>query len=173
MSLKTELESLKQKADLMGVSYHANIGVEKLKAKIESYTGGAVEEIEVPKGQETLGQKKARLRKESDVRIRVKVNCLNPMKQSYDGEIFEAGNSYIGTIKVFVPFNVEAWYLPKIIIDLLREKQYQHHYEETVNGKKINKQKWVKEFNVVELEPLTKKELDELAATQRANHSID
>ena len=169
-----ELESLKQKADLMGITYHPSIGLEKLRNKIEVELNiNSTDQIALPKNVETLGQKKARLRKEADIRVRCKVVCMNPQKQAWDGEFITVGNKFIGDIKVFVPFNVEAWHLPKIIIEALKEKQYMMHIPATSPNKNNAKQKWVKEFNVVILDPLTKQELIELATAQRAAGNLE
>jgi hypothetical protein len=175
---KTEIELLRERADRMGVKYHPTIGKDKLKEKIDLKLSGAVEPIEQvqqrPKG-ETPIQRKARLRKESARLVRVRVTCMNPNKKEWEGEIFTASNSVVGTFKKYVPFNAEdGWHIPTIILKQIQERKCQiFQTVKNSRGQKMRKGKLVKEFAVEILPPLTSSELKELAQQQAISHSID
>lgn len=170
----TDLDALKAQADEMGISYHPSIGADKLKAKIveaeNAVPSSNKEEApqEEPAKEETVTQRKIRLRREAAALVRVRITCMNPAKREYEGEIFTAGNSVVGTYKKYVPFETEdGWHVPRIILEQLRDRQYQTFVTtQSSNGVKVRKGKLVKEFSVEVLDPLTDVELKELAQRQ-------
>lgn len=167
----TELDLLKEKADTMGISYHPSIGVEKLKEKIAAKT----ESITPKKNEkETIAQRNARLRKEANKLVRVRITCMNPMKKNWPGEIYSVANKAIGSIKKFIPFNAEeGFHVPQVILGILKEKMYQSFYVVNVKGRKVKRSKLVKEFAIEELPDLTIEELQELATKQAMAQSAD
>ncbi len=183
-----ELKSLKQRADQMSISYSPNIGLDTLRERVNGTLNGSTKE-EKPtvsparrpgnKQPLTEQQKKnmlsTRLRKESMKLVRVVVQCMNPNKRDSDGEIFTIGNAVIGTVKKFVPFNIEAGYhVPHIIYEMMRDRKYQHFVKKKLpNGQIQMKSVISPEFNVRVLDPLTPKEMENLAKRQALNHSID
>lgn len=188
MSDKSEIELLKERAKTLGVSFHPNIGLENLKTKIEEKLGAKEENSEnsseekvkatkenpgdVP--EETKIETQVRLRKEAQKLVRVRITCMNPNKKEIEGEFFTASNSLVGTIKKFVPFdNSEGWMVPQIILNMIQERECQVFYTKKVNGVKMRKGKLIKEFAVEILDPLTEKELKELADRQSKANSID
>jgi len=176
----TELDLLKERADKMGITYHPSIGLDKLKEKIAAHTSGEVVKDEpVPKGKqvkpkETEAQRNYRLRMEALKLKRVQITCLNPAKASWSGEIISIGNSAIGTIKEFIPFNAdEGWHLPVAIIEVLKERKFQSFYTKKVNGRSEKRSKLVREFAIGDLDPLTEEELKTLAAKQAKDEVED
>lgn len=196
-----ELESLKARADAMGLKYHPSIGLEKLREKVneavaadgplppdetnstDTNTGTDAaptapmtkdEDVKVP-GPETPEQKRARLKKEATALIRVNITCMNPAKNEWPGEIFTVGNSAVGTIKKYVPFNTsDGYHVPKMILDQIRERQCQIFVtDKSKNGVTVRKGKMIKEFAIEVLPALTQAELDELARRQAMAGSID
>jgi len=176
-----ELNMLKERADQMQVTYHPNIGLATLRAKIaaalntaETVAATVVDEVEaVP---ESIYEYKARMRAEAHALIRVVVNCMNPAKQLWEGEVFTVSNSVVGTVKKFIPFNAEAGYhIPRMIYNQLIERKCQVFYTHTDprTRMKTRKGKLINEFNVVVLPALTEGELKELAAAQAAANNID
>jgi hypothetical protein len=184
-----ELALLKQRADLMGIKYHPNISAEKLKAKIEEKKEGiqgvntefAGEEAatiqayeDVANGdtftqgrRETPAQINMKKRQEALRLVRVRVTNMNPLKSNMKGEIYSVGNSQIGFIKKFVPFNAEAgWHVPQIILTHMQEKKFMTHYEVKIGNKKIKKNKLVPELAIEILPPLTAEELHDLKQRQ-------
>ncbi len=185
-----ELATLKQRANLMGVTYHPAIGLEKLREKVFAKINSTenekedmpdeVEEIKPAKATraavvETEMQKRLRLKKEALALVRIRITCMNPAKKEWDGEIFTVGNSLIGSVSKFVPFSAdEGYHVPKIIFNALRDRMCQVFVEsKDAKGNKVRKGKLIREFNLEVLDQLTKDELDELAARQAARRAID
>ena len=89
------------------------------------------------------------------------------MKKLSQGEIFTVSNDVIGTIRKYIAFNTEdGYHVPKIILDMLKEKKYTAIIQTKGSGGTKTTTRELPAFNIVELEPLTQKELDALAAKQ-------
>jgi hypothetical protein len=180
-----ELAMLKERADIMGVKYHPNIKLEALKAKVnakmdgeDSYddeeadtivTNNEVMALEtsVPLMRETPAQLKAQRKQECLKLVRIRVACMNPVKANMKGEIVSVGNSEIGMIKKFVPFNAEqGWHVPNLILQELRNKQFVSHYDTKVGNKIVTKTKLIPEYSIEILDPLSAEELKDLAQRQ-------
>ena len=180
-----ELTALKARADLLKIPYHPSIGVEKLREKVanaingtEPVTAGAdpaPTPTPVNTGAETDGQRRARLRREANALVRIRVTCMNPAKKDWEGEIFATGNALVGSIKKYVPFNVDAgWHVPNMIYEMLQARQCQVFTTvKSARGVDIRQGKLIKEFAIEVMDPLTKDELQELAQRQALARSID
>lgn len=182
------LTVLKARADLMGVKYHPSISLEKLRDKVAAALaadGGAASEgeaaaVETPQAStgevvETEGQRKKRKKAEAAALVRIRISCMNPAKKEWDGEIFTAGNSLVGTFSKYVPFNAEeGWHVPKIILEMIQARQCQVFVSDrTARGVTVRKGKLIKEFAVEVLPALTPAELAELARRQAVAQSVD
>lgn len=163
----SELDLLKQRATQMGLKFHHNIGLEKLKQMVNDKLNGTQSEDDgaAPSAKLTKAQLKMQMRKEANKLVRVRVTCMNPNKKEWQGEFFAVSNSYIGTIKKYVPFGVE-WHVPEVILKMIEARQFQTFYNEKVKGRTVRKGRLVKEFGVERLPPLTEQELKELARRQ-------
>lgn len=172
-NIQTELESLKSRAKQMGLKFHPNIGLEKIKALVNSELP-TEEVISVDPTKETRVQRIVRLRKDAHKLVRVMISCNNPDKKEYEGEQFTAGNGAIGSVTKYVPFNNdEGWHVPQIVLNMIRERKCQVFSWTTVNGRKVKKGKQIKEFNITILDPLTLEELDDLKERQAIAQTID
>jgi len=172
----SELETLKKRADLMGIQYRANIGIDKLKEKIQLKLGKEPEvKTKEPVGErnylteeEWLAKQKIQERKNIGKLVRIRVTCMNPAKKNWEGEIISVGSAKIGTFKKYVPFNAEqGWHVPQIIYEELKNRKCSVFY--TVkgnNGDKVRKAKLVPEFSIELLDPLSPEELKDLAKQQ-------
>jgi hypothetical protein len=156
-----ELEVLKDRADTMGIKYHPNISVEKLRERIN-------EQLE--SGTETKTVKKDSRFGDGLELVRVNITCMNPAKKDWSGEIITGGNSQIGTVRKFVPFNTEnGWHVPKVIFNILKERKFQAFRNVSgKNGITVRQGYMVNEFAIEELPPLTKEELAQLQKEQAA-----
>ena len=174
-----ELTSLKQRADLLGLSYHPSIGLEKLRDKVNATLASQEEtkpeEVAQDPVTETLDQKRRRLRDEAAKLVRIRVTCMNPNKKEWEGEIITAGNAGVGTYKKYIPFNAdEGWHVPNIIYQVLKSRECQVFYTVTgPRGNKFRKGKLIKEFAIEVLPPLTEEELKDLAQRQAMSKSVD
>lgn len=118
-----------------------------------------VKEVQVT--EETIGQKKARLRKEANRLVRCIVSSMDKDKAELNGEIFSFGSSMTGFIKKFVPFGIE-WHVPVSILDSLRDKKMVSTRTRNTPKGPIKETLEVPAYNIVELAPLTEQELQDL-----------
>lgn len=172
--IPSERETLKARADLLGIKYKANTPTETLKELIYGKEEAETEEVSEPVA-ETREQRIKRIRDHATKLIRVNVTCMNPAKRELQGEIFTVSNSLLATVRKMVLFNTkDGYHVPQIILDVMREKQFQTFY--TVKGKggvDIAKSKLVREYAIEVLPPLTPQELKELARVQAMRSAKD
>ena len=180
-----ELKTLKDRADLMGITYHPSIGLEKLREKVKATIEGQPEEVEVDPGKEawkehrdaklTAQEQRKKLQDEARKLVRIRLTCMNPAKSEYTGEIFTVGNSVVGTYKNFVPFNNdEGWHVPHIMYEMLRDRTCQIFTTVKLPGGGSHRQgKLIKEFAIEVLPSLSTKELEELARKQAVGRTVD
>lgn len=165
---KEMLAQLKKKADLMGVSYSPNIGIDTLRERINSKLEGTLEEEPVPekKEGETRIERRNRLRKAALKLVRVNISCMNPSKRNHQGAIIAVENSFIKDRR-FVPFNTD-WHIPQMMLDMMRETKMQAFVtRKNKHGVEYKVGKLVPEYNIAVLPPLTDKEIKELAQRQQ------
>lgn len=184
----TRLESLKKKADTLGIKYKSNISEATLAEKInkvladeatakeasdadddedpeaESKTEEAVVVKAQPK-EDAAEQRKRSLRMH-----RVIVRPVDPRRTQLKGEIVTAGNGSIGVTGKYIPFNNEAGYhVPEILLNALKDRQFTEFYTVTdQHGNEQTKSRQRKAFIIETLDPLTEAELAEIRARQRA-----
>lgn len=166
---KEDLKVLKERADKLDIKYSPNISYEKLQDRINEKLNDKNTETE-NKNEEPVIKKEhptVMAKKRANELIRVIVTCKNPNKKEWQGEIVSAGNANIGFVKKFVLFN-EPYHIPKIIYNVLKEREYQRVYTKKVDGREVIKNKNVKEFDIEILPPLSEKELKELKQRQLA-----
>lgn len=171
-----ELENLKIRAEKLGVKFHPSISADKLREKIKAAQAegegsvGGQPEVKSATGtdEESPAAKKLRLKREGLKLVRVRITCMNPTKKEWEGEIFTVSNNAVGTVKRYVPYNVEdGWHVEQILLNQLRERQCQIFVtEKDSRGNKIRKGKLIREFAIEVLEPLTEEELHDLAQRQ-------
>lgn len=180
-----ELNLLKAKADSYGVTYHPKIGYAKLAERLADHIKLEEAEAKDTAAAELMAKKavaagirapvaevskvKSRLQiaKEDALRlIRVNIMCMDPMKKEYEGEIFQASNSVVGTVKKMVPFNTD-FHVPQILLNGIREARFQTFVErKDAKGRVAKEGKLMPTYAVNVLEPLSEKELKELAQRQ-------
>ena len=179
----SRLESLKAKADKLGIKYKSNISETALAKKIDSVLSDEStakdesdevdeseqddEEAEAPKPKKL---DKASERKRSQKLIRVIVRPLDPRRTQLDGELVMTGNSAIGTTGKFVPFNVEAgFHIPEIIYNTLKDRTFTEFYTvQDKDGNEHTKSRQKKAFIIEVLDPLTEAEIQEIKIRQQA-----
>ena len=161
----TELETLKAQATEMGIQFHANIGVEALKAKI------AAREAEPPAEPLSENDRIRKMREDALKLVRVIVTPMDVLKKDYLGEILSVSNSVLGTVKKLVLFN-EPYHLPQILVDELREKKCQVFTSRKENNNLIREAKLINAYGIQVLPPLTEQELEDLRKSQLARSSV-
>ena len=181
--VQDELETLKARADRMGLTYHPSIGVDKLREKVKAAMAAEAPPVETPPTVvpvaapvvETLAQERKRLKNYALELIRIRITCMNPAKKEWQGEIFTVGNSLVGSVTKYIPFNAEdGWHVPRIILEQLQARQCQVFTTlKSKNGVAVRQGKLIKEFAIEILDQLTAAELHDLAQRQAMSGAID
>jgi hypothetical protein len=197
----SELQMLKARADMMGVVYSNNIGLDTLRKKIEDKMNGVSDEpVQAAAAAEQaqpaaevihpanplVGETKPAARKslrqhlvdEQMKLVRLRIQCLDPKKANLPGEIFTVANEHLGTVKKFVPYGEATdggYHVPYIIYTMLEARRFLNI--RTVKDKRTGVttpvSTWAKEFAIEVLPLLTKEELARLATAQLAAGSLE
>lgn len=184
-----ELAALKTKADTIGLTYHPSISSAKLSAKIKAHLEADAKPADTPVADAPANAtaEDAPLSKSGKIKamkdkalalVRVNIVCMNPAKREWDGEIFAVGNANLPTQKKFIPFNTtDGYHIPKIMFDALKARKCPVFYNERLKTafgvQTVRRMKYIPEFNIVELPPLTPAELKELARQQAAAAGLE
>ena len=177
----SELDLLREQATMLGISFSGNTGVDTLKKKIADKLADKPDAksdkpdenaATAESAEKTLGQFRQEQIAEHTRLIRCRITCLNPAKADLRGEFIGAGNDIIGTIRKFVPYgegSENGYHLEAILVNELRSRQFnQVKTSRGDKGQVVITQKLVNEYAIQELDPLTPKELEDLARVQAA-----
>ena len=173
------LALIKQKADTVGVAYTAEDTVDSIRAKINAKLNDEPKPeekaAEVVSAGSPAPKTKQELRQEAILDatrlIRVRITNMDPRKSDLPGEFFTVSNGVVGTIQRFIPYSEQedGWHVENMLLEMLKEKQfYQLRPRKGPNGTVLPDGRWVKEFAIELLEPLTQEELRVLANKQAA-----
>lgn len=190
----SELDLLKERARMMGVSFSNNIGVDALKAKIQEKLDGkprdeqagpkenpleqaqdAPEPEQAPVKVPTLREK---LHAEQMALVRVRITNLDPKKKDLPGEIVTVANEYLGTVRKFIPFGEhteDGYHVETCLLNVLRSRKFLNirTSRDRRTGTQQVSQTWAPEFSIEVLDPLTPAELRQLAQAQIAAGSVE
>lgn len=187
----TELSLLKDRARLMGITFSNNIGLEALKMKVhnkqENIPDEEPEEENIAVKQyfsEQLNaispmKQPASLREmllEENMRlVRIRITNMDPKKKDLPGEIFTVANEHIGTVRKYIPYGEASeggYHVPYILYKRLLNRKFLHIRTFKRAGQIHTETSWVREFSIELLDPLTPKEIQQLATTQAAAGNI-
>lgn len=201
--LPDELTLLKQQATMMQIPFSNNIRVDALRKKIAAKmedevdtTDESGEELDTqpnplvapapaPVAETPSAPAKPvkvlslaqHLQNEALKLVRIRISCMDPKKADLEGEIFTVANEYIGTVKKHVPFGEKTdngYHVPQCILDFLRSRKFLSITTKTgANGQIETKTRWIAEFAIEVMDPLTEAELRNLAADQRATGRLE
>ncbi len=127
----------------------------------------------VPVRQRTLRQ----MLHEDQMRlIRCRITCLDPKKKDLPGEIFTFANEHLGTVRKFIPFGEQTddgYHIPFCLYRMLKRRTFLHiKTGKDRKGRDQVSTRYVSEFAIEVLPPLTQGELAQLATTQAAAGSM-
>jgi hypothetical protein len=186
-----ELDMLKARAKLMGITFSPNLkDPQVLKDKIAAKLAGEEEEetkspvspeltsnVKASDKPKTIDEIRKEMLAENMKLIRVRITNMDPKKKSLHGEILAVGNDVMGVVRKFVPFGEVTdggYHIPYILYKaLVKRKFLDVKVTKNSKGQEIVQQRWVKEFSIDVLPPLTTGELAKLAANQAAAGGID
>lgn len=184
-----ELSRLKERARLLGIRFSPSIKAETLRERINAAltdkpteAAAEVEEAAAPSAPLSPLAQKAALRKklisEEMKLVRLRITNMNPQKKDLHGEIFTVANKYLGIVKKFVPYGEatdEGYHVPYIIYRQLKDRKFlqiKTRKDPKNPGQILVDQRWVNEFALEVLPPLTAAELAELKALQMASAGL-
>ena len=195
LELPSELDMLKQRATMMGIVFSNNIGLDTLKKKIDDKMNETPETAEAPAALVAPAVTEApvaeaaqapvkvlslrqHLLNEATKLVRIRISCMDPKKQDLPGEFFTVANEFIGTVRKYVPFGEATdggYHVPACILEMLKTREFLHIRTVThpVTKEISTKTRYVKEFAIEILPPLTPAELKALAADQSASGRLE
>lgn len=190
----SELDMLKSRAKLMGITFSNNIGLDALKTKIEEHKQASEAKTQTqvtaqtneqqPESQTENQKKKAKtvslrahLQKEKMKLVRLRITNLDPKKKDLPGEILTTGNEYLGTVRKFVPFGEatdNGYHVPYCLYEMMRDRKFLSiKTRKGPKGQTIVEQQMVREFALEILPPLTEAELARLSAAQLSAGGVE
>lgn len=189
----SQLDILKQRARLMGLTFSNNIGIDALRAKINAKLEGETQEQAneenasldsapvAPALNQTGSDRKLtpreKLYQEQMALVRCRITNLDPKKKDLPGEIFTVANRVLGTVRKFIPFGEatdNGYHIPMILYNELASRKFLHirSFKNKATGQIQVETKWMKEFALEVMPQLTKEELDRLATAQIAAGTV-
>lgn len=183
LQIPDELEMLKTRARVMGITFSNNIGIEALRKKIDDKLEGQNEVDAEPEATNPLQPKKATpanirqlLLDENMKLVRLRITNMDPKKKDLPGEIFTVANGYIGTIRKFIPYGEVTeggYHVPYCIYKQLDKRKFLNiRTSRSRNGEIKVDHSWAKEFALEVLPQLTPAELKRLALEQAAANRV-
>jgi hypothetical protein len=184
-SSSDELSLLKKRADIIGIPYKSNIGVDSLKAKIENHMNPPTTDEEV-KEDVVVAKRKTKAESEQEVRdhlyktkmklVRCRITNMNPTKSDLEGEVITVANRFLGTVRKFVPYGEKTdngYHLPQVLFDNMKARKFQQVKTKKVKGQIVHSTRMVSEFALEVLDPLTPEELKQLGDRQEASSRLE
>jgi len=167
------LSELRVIADELGLEYPGNIGKVKLLEKIQAdelAVEGKPTEVQgiKAKKKETV----AEMTKRMNILRRVVISANDPQYKGRNGVSLKVGNSKVMVGK-FIPFDT-VWHIQEPIYKSLKAKRWREtkFKSDPATGNKYPVTTMRPAFVIEELPPLTRPELEKLAAEQAARGSI-
>lgn len=176
---KQERALLRERLAKMGKVTSPNASLTTLKKQYEEMLEGKNQD-ENQKDNNTSSGSKAKtydeIYKENMRLVRCRIVNLNPANKDLHGEFYTVANNVLGKVTKYVPWDEagESYHIPYILYKYLKNKKFMQ-FKQSRKGKSNQltvEAQWVPEFNIEILPPLTKEELQELAAQQRAGGNI-
>lgn len=175
-----EMTLLRARAAQLGIQVAPNIKPDTLRKRIEARLTGEPaepEEEEVAAAPMTRAQATHTLMESTSDHARKLVRCTiicnDPGRKDLKGEVFCVSNRYFGTIRRLVPYSrhaAESWHVEHALLRMLQRKKFYRVNQEIdkATGRTVDRSELVPLFTISLLEPLTEKELANLASAQAA-----
>lgn len=176
----SELEVLKTRAKLIGVTFSNNISVDTLREKIKEKLEG---NSDSPKAEVNALTMEATSKPTPSLRdylmaeqmklVRVRITNMDPKKKDIPGEIITVANEYLGTVSKYIPFGEvtdNGYHIPQCLFTELESRRFLNIrvIKDTRTGTNRVETNNAREFALEVLPPLTKDELKDLAIAQAA-----
>ena len=185
------LNQMKVQADLLGVTYAANIGLETLSERVRAYKEAAgqiaVEEATAPvPDNSAILSTSAGLAVPADIEaqyaifhakqiVRVSITCVNPAKSELESDLYTIFSSSIGRVSQVIPYQApNGHHMPRCLVDFLRAKTFTSFKPSNIkageNG--CDREHFdTPEFIIRDLPPLTAEEYNRIVQRQDRNQA--
>lgn len=176
----SELEVLKTRAKLIGVTFSNNISADTLREKIKEKLEGNSDSPKVEVNaltMEATSKPTPSLRDylvaEQMKLVRVRITNMDPKKKDIPGEIITVANEYLGTVSKYIPFGEvtdNGYHIPQCLFTELESRRFLNIrvIKDSRTGTNRVETNNAREFALEVLPPLTKDELKDLAIAQAA-----
>lgn len=168
----TPRSALIEEANLLGITYARNISNDALANKIQLHKA-QLDAERVKNGRsgvvhlQRVDDRVLSAKDKALALVRFKLIVQDPSKMHLTGIIVSAGNTNMPAVTRMIPFGVESWHAERIVIEHLKNMKYTH-FKVKNDMADHSEPKILPCFQVIELPPLTEKELKELADHQQA-----
>lgn len=171
-----ELTQLKEKATLLGIEFSNNIGVAKLRERINDFLGENQENEDKVQDDEAPKEKTRQdFINEATRLVRIRVTNMNPAKRELPGEIITVANGVIGTVSKYIPYGGgtnQGYHVPAVILKAMKRRTFTQKVKKHTPDGDVWTNIKQREFAIEVLPPLTEAELEKLARDQRAADRI-
>ncbi len=165
LPVESEADSLRTIARNMGLNVGNLRDVTRLKELI------AAEKAKTPT--KATNDKRRTVREKALALQRIMITPLSPFDKQLKGITVSAGNKYLRNVQRHIPYDV-PWHCEAILVNALKAKRYRvNQKKKGADGKETNSNRFHPAFNVIILDNLSEKEIQKLAAEQKARRSLE
>jgi hypothetical protein len=163
---KEQLDSLRELAENLTSKKFGNVkDPAKLQAIIDVARADKEDEDEdAPKVLSMAAQNRKReiARKEATKLLRVNITAMAPFEKQLKGAYFDVGNSLVGNIRRFIPYDVD-WHCEAMLLEHIKDRKYRtkKEWKDPITRKIQYENIFVRAYGVVELDALSAQELAE------------
>ena len=173
---KEQIDSLRQLAENLTNKKFGNIKDPiKLQAIIDLARAEKADEPEAPANPQTTRMAKRNEQYAEHMKlVRVNITPMAPHEKQLQGNFHSAGNSVVGEVTRYVPYNVD-WHIEAILLNSLKEKQYRYkrEYKDPTTRRTVYENRFGRTFGIVELDSLTEQELRDHERAMKAREYGD
>lgn len=168
MSEEITQEQLDGLRDLAENLTGKKLGNVKDPSKLQSMIDTArleAEEAEKNKPQSTglkgKAERRVEARKKATKLVRCNVTAMAPFEKQLQGTFFDVGNSVVGSIRRYIPFDVD-WHCEEMLLNHIKERKYRtkHEWKDPTTRKTMYENRFHKAFGVVVIDDLSPEELE-------------
>jgi len=170
---KSERDTLKERADLMGLNFPPNITTDKLRELVNGELKGPETKTTTSTDKKQADTDVSDMIREQTRKVRVLISCNDPQMTEWEATPYmQISNNSFTLPKIVVPFNVE-WHIPYAYYVFLKEQKCTIPVKKKdEKGRTITINKTISKYNIQDLPPLTEKELKELKQAQAMRDGV-
>lgn len=155
-------------------NYGCSVGNLRDPAKLQAMIDKALRERDEPAKVDPRAARQAlRTERRKDLMklVRVRITPMAPFEKQLAGTIMDVGNTIVGNVKRYIPFNVD-WHIEQIILNALQDKKYRakREYTDPQTRRKVYENQFHKSFGIEVLPALTEEELEDHRKGMQARH---